>query len=60
MTFSDRYFDINAPPNTAIPVAEPCAKIAPIATANGFNAALNAIVDRNDRSPIMNDNDNDD
>ena len=35
-----------------IPVADPWAKIAPKPTAKGFNAALNAIVDRKDRSPI--------
>ena len=51
ITFSDKYFDKNAPPSTAIPVAVAWAAIAPIATETGFWAAPRAIVDKNDRSP---------
>ena len=35
-----------------LPVAEAWAIMAPEATANGFWAALRAIVDKNERSPI--------
>jgi hypothetical protein len=52
MTFSDKYFDMKAPPITAIPVAEACAAIAPEAIEKGLDAALRAIVVRKDRSPI--------
>ena len=51
ITFSERYLEIYAPPITAMPVAIPCAAIEPPATANGFCAALRAIVDKKERSP---------
>ena len=51
MTFSEIYLEMYAPPDTARPVASPCAAIAPPATLSGFCAALSAIVERNDLSP---------
>ena len=52
MTFSLKYLDNNTPPATATPVAVACAAMAPVATASGFIAALSAIVEKKERSPI--------
>lgn len=51
ITFSEMYLAKTDPPPTAIPVATPCAAIAPPATDTGFCAADRAMVERNDRSP---------
>ncbi len=52
ISFSDKNLEQYDPPTTAKPVLNKCPENAPNAVSKGFNLALNAIFEKNERSPI--------